>query len=143
MAHIVFVTLVAMLPYVNHAACVRTRAAAIETAAARGEGRGVPPSVLLVVGLLESHWGCHPASGGCWGAPRDAHHRSLAGTPDHAARALARSYAVCGDWRGAVSRFRSGLCRARQPAHRAYVRRAASLIAAIHARTGLPRPYGF
>lgn len=75
----------------------------------------VPAGVLLTVGFLESHLGCHPRSGGCWGAPIDPTHRLTAGTHHHAAVALATSYRVCGTWEGAISRFRCGLCRCPAP----------------------------
>lgn len=76
---------------------------------------GVPAGILLTVGFLESHLGCHPRSGGCWGAPIDPTHRLTAGTHHHAAVALATSYRVCGTWEGAISRFRCGLCRCPAP----------------------------
>lgn len=47
-----------------------------------------------------------------WGAPSSSRDRHTPGTPDDAARALATGYAVCGSWRGAITRFRSGLCNA-------------------------------
>jgi hypothetical protein len=133
--------LLGMLGHSRHTPCIeRHRDAIAERAAAAETAHGVPPAVLLVVGLLESHWGCHPASGGCWGAPVDRRHRLTAGTPDHAARALARSRAVCGSWAGAIARFRSGLCAPWQPAHRAYVATALRLVARAHARAGAPAP---
>jgi hypothetical protein len=69
---------------------------------------GVPPGVLLVIGYLESHLGCHPRSGGCWGAPVDRRHR---GTADNAASSLRNGFAACGTWEGAVGWFRCGACR--------------------------------
>ena len=104
--------LLSLYPHQRFGNCIRRRQHEI---AARAEGsatrHGVPVAILLSVGYLESSWGCHPRSGGCWGAPVDVRHRGTAGTADHAAAALARSYRVCGTWLGGVSRFRCGLCR--------------------------------
>jgi hypothetical protein len=133
-AQAVLATLLGMLPHLRHARCVEAhRADIVARADAAHETHGVPPAVLLVVGLLESHWGCNPRSGGCWGAPASRRHRFVAGTSDHAAAALARSYRVCGTWRGAVGRFRSGLCRPWQAEHRAYVAQAMGLVARLEA----------
>jgi len=132
MAAFLLTVLLGLFPHHRYPACVARRAPQIAAHAESAYAdHGVPPAVMLVVGLYESHWGCHPASGGCWGAPVDVRHRFTAGTPGHAARALARSYAVCGTWRGAVSRFRSGLCRPWQVAHRAYVRNVMALVARL------------
>lgn len=98
--------------------CLEDRHDAIARAidAAEREVPTVPPALLVAVGYYESWLGCHPRSGGCWGAPRDARHRYLAGTPADAARALARSLERCGDRAGAVRRFRVGLCNPRRQA---------------------------
>ena len=71
---------------------------------------GVPVSVLLAVGYLESHLGCAPRSGGCWGAPISPRRRGTAGGPAHAAAALAWGYRRCTTTLGAVSHFRCGRC---------------------------------
>ena len=94
------------------AECIKRRLPEITTRLEAAETTyGVPRGLLLAVGFLESHLGCAPGSGGCWGAPVSRNARGTAGTSDHAARALARSREVCGTWLGAVSRFRCGLCR--------------------------------
>ncbi len=98
----------------------------------------VPVGLLLATGWMESHLGCAAGSGGNWGAPRDIRHRNIAGTPDHAARALARSYVVCGSWSRAVGRFRSGLCAA--PHNRDYVATTLSLAVNVYARARVAVP---
>jgi len=141
MTELLFVTFLAMFPHFRYGTCIETRRAQIVAHAADASREaGVPPGVLLVVGFLESSWGCHPASGGSWGAPIDPRHRLVAGTAYHATRALARSYAVCGSWRGAIGRFRSGICRPWQANHRAYVARAIALIERLHTRSDTPLP---
>lgn len=71
----------------------------------------MPPQLFVAVGFLETHLGCARGEGGNWGAPISPTRRHVAGTPMHAARALWRSYEVCGDWEAATRRFRTGLCR--------------------------------
>jgi hypothetical protein len=73
----------------------------------------IPPSLILTVGFLESHFGCNPRSGGSWGSPIDRNHRGIAGTPIHTARDLANARKVCGSWFGALARYQSGLCHRR------------------------------
>lgn len=105
--------------------------------------QGVPPAVLLVVGMLESHYGCARNSGGCWGAPVDPTHRLTAGTPHHAAVALATSFRVCRTWQGAISRFRCGLCQCPARAGRGYSPEyAARLVEQVHSRAGWALPPG-
>lgn len=71
----------------------------------------VPPTELTAaVAFVETHLGCDINEGGNWGAPIDPQHRHTAGTHMHAVRALSRGYRACGDWDGAVMRFRTGLC---------------------------------
>lgn len=111
-------------------------AAAVDAYAAHG----VAPAVLLVTAFLETHIGTDDNEGNGWGAPASVRARHVAGTSDHAARALARSFAVCGSWTGAVGRFRSGLCRPWQAAHRAYVRTAMGLVVRVHGGAGVPLP---
>lgn len=120
---LILTALLALLPG-PQSRCIERHRPQIVAAAVSGErDRGVPAAVLLVVGFAETHLGCDAGEGGGWGAPIDMRHRHQAGTSDHAARALARSYAVCGTWAGAIGRFRSGLCTPWQLEHRAYVRR--------------------
>lgn len=122
-AELALAALLALFPHFPTRPCVVQRTHAITTALVEGErAHGVPPALLAAVAFHETHLGCDAGEGGNWGAPTDRRHRHTAGTPLDAARALARSYAVCGDWAGAVGRFRSGLCRPFNPAHRAYVR---------------------
>lgn len=141
MPHVLIALLINLIPHSPYLACIRANEAAIASTLAKSEhDYGVPPSVLLVVGLLESHLGCNPRSGGCWGAPIDMQHRNVAGTPLHAARALASSYRVCGTWRGAIGRFRSGLCRPTQHAHTQYVARAMTWIERLNTGVGVSTP---
>ncbi len=86
----------------------RRRPAIVAQAAAVAASRGVPPGVLLVVGYLESHYGCDPASGGSWGSPVDREHRLTAGTADHTGRDLQTSRARFSCWLEALSRYRCG-----------------------------------
>lgn len=93
------------------ASCLAARRGEIISAAEIAGGlTGVPLALLLVVGFRETHLGCHPRSGGGWGAPVDRLHRHTAGTAVHAARALSRGFAHCGSWEGAAAFFRCGLC---------------------------------
>lgn len=92
--------------------CMEQRATQIVAQVEEAERMfGVPPSVLLVVAYQETHIGCDRGEGGNWGAPISRRNRHTPGTSFHAARALARSFEVCGNWRDAVMRFRTGLCR--------------------------------
>lgn len=112
MTRALVLTLLAIWPRMAARRCLESRADEIADHLETGRtAHGVPPEILASVGWHETWLGCHPGEGGGWGAPIDVRHRHTAGTPEHAARALARSYAVCGTWRGAVTRFRSGLCR--------------------------------
>jgi len=114
LAALLFSALLAIYPHMNYRPCVEShRESIIAHAVSGAEEHNVPVGIVMVVGFLETHWGCNPASGGCWGAPIDPQHRGTAGTPNQAARALATSYRVCGErygWLGAVNRFRCGLC---------------------------------
>jgi hypothetical protein len=71
----------------------------------------MPVEIIATVGFLETHLGCARGEGGNWGAPISPLRRHIPGTPLQAARALWRSYEVCGNWEGAARRFRTGLCR--------------------------------
>ena len=99
----------------------------------------VPPSVLLVVGFMETHLGTDDGEGGGWGAPIDAQHPHKAGTSDHAARVLARGRKECGSWQGALSWFRSGQC-SPPPFAQKYVHDGTRLIERMHRRIGLRTP---
>ena len=105
-------------PSLAHRTCVRSRApqiaAAAEAAAQRHE---VPVGLLLAVAVLESHLGCNPRSGGCWGAPISRNRRGVAGTADHAASALALGLRRCGTDEGAIAHFRWGRCHVPAGAH--------------------------
>jgi len=115
----------------------RARDSIIADADAASSLHDVPVELLLVVGYLETHLGTDAGEGGGWGAPIDRRHRHTAGTAATAARVLRTSFAVCGSWRGAVSRFRSGLCR--PPGFAVdYVRRAMSISARVCALAALP-----
>ena len=94
------------------------------------ERHGVPPAILISVGFHETHLGVDEPD---WGAPADRRHRHTAGTPDDAARALASGYRACHSWRGAVSRFRSGLCTP-PPFARGYVASVMRLSQRLYAR---------
>lgn len=143
---LLFAALLAILPRVPQPmrGCIqRQHGDIVQQIARSAESYGVPPAVLLVVGMLESHYGCSPRSGGCWGAPVDRAHRATAGTPNQAAVALATSYRVCRTWLGAVARFRCGLCQCPTLAGRGYTPGyAVRLIERVHARAELPAPGG-
>ena len=105
------VALLAAYPHLAHRPCVVARASQIAADADSAAARyAVPVGVLLAVAVLESHLGCAPRSGGCWGAPVSRTRRQTAGRADHAASALALGFRRCGSWPGAVSHFRFGVC---------------------------------
>ena len=105
------VALLAAYPHLAHRACVEARAPQIAADADDAAARySVPVATLLAVAVLESHLGCAPRSGGCWGAPVSRTRRQTAGRADHAASALALGFRRCGSWPGAVSHFRWGRC---------------------------------
>ena len=111
-----------------------------EDVTAASEASGVPPSILLTVGFLESHLGVDAGEGGNYGAPVDHLHRHTAGTALHAARALARSYEICGTWFRAITRFRSGLCVFPRHLVGYEAPYAVRMIERIHALAGVPLP---
>jgi len=135
-------TLLNLYPYMsgNNRACIERNQVQIASVLERGEkAYGVPPLVLLSVGFAETHLGCDAGEGGNWGAPISRFQRHRAGTPVQAAQALQASYRVCGTWLGAISRFRSGLCRIpRRLAH--YPRNVVRLMTRISERTNQPLP---
>ena len=105
------VALLAAYPHLAHRACIVARAPQIAADADSAAARyGVPVGVLLAVAVMESHLGCAPRSGGCWGAPVSRTRRQTAGRADHAASALALGYRRCHSDEGAVSHFRWGVC---------------------------------
>ena len=80
-----------------HRGCIDTRRVDIVTQAdAAVAATGVPVRLLLAVGYAESHLGCAPRSGGCWGAPASRTARHTAGRASHAASALALGHRRCG-----------------------------------------------
>ena len=84
--------LLALLPPIPHPQRERIhlqREKIVSMATASSAHYRVPPSVLLVVGFMETHLGTDDGEGGGWGAPIDAQHPHKAGTSDHAARILA------------------------------------------------------
>jgi hypothetical protein len=134
--------LIALLPPIPHPQRERIqleRAKIVSMAAASSARYRVPPSVLLVVGYLETHLGTDDGEGGGWGAPIDALHPHKAGTSDHAARILARGRRECGSWQGALSWFRSGQCLP-PPFAQKYVHDGVWLIERMHRRIGLRTP---
>jgi hypothetical protein len=134
--------LVAVLPPIPHPQRERIqlqKERIVSMAAASSARYRVPPSVLLVVGFMETHLGTDDGEGGGWGAPIDAAHPHKAGTSDHAARILARGRRTCGSWQGALSWFRSGKCRP-PPFAQTYVGKGMWLIERMHARIGLRVP---
>lgn len=133
---ILFAALLAIFPRSPAVECLRARTDTIVTQAREAAARrGVPVGLLLAVGFMESHLGCDRASGGCWGAPISPDRRGTAGTPDHAAQALATSREVCGTWEGAVCRFRCGLCRC-PDRHTRYASTAMGLARRIYTSAG-------
>lgn len=140
----VFLSILPPIPQPMRSCVVRRNDEIVQMAQAGYEVHQVPVTLLLMVGFLESHWGCHPRSGGCWGAPIDPQHRLTAGTSNHAARALATSYRVCGTWEGAMNRFRCGLCVCRPSMIVGYTPEyAIHQVERLHERLWLPLPDNF
>lgn len=117
--------LLALLPARRpYAACLAARAErVVADADAASREHGVPVALLLAVGYAESHLGCAPRSGGCWGAPVSRTARHTAGRASHAASALALGHRRCGTWEGALAHFRGGRC----TGHAGYVARVGGL----------------
>lgn len=114
MAQLLLAALLQIFPYMsgNNRACIQRNFESIARVAEYAErNHHVPAAIMLSVGFLETHLGCDIGEGGNWGAPISASRRHVAGTPEQAAIVLERSYQVCHTWVGAISRFRSGLCR--------------------------------
>lgn len=113
--------LLTLFPHMSHGnrPCIERRVDVItEQAREASRMHNVPPHLLISVGFHESHLGCQETD---WGAPASRTRRHTPGTPVDAARALANGYAACRSWEGAVFRFRSGLCRSRDPNVMQYV----------------------
>lgn len=143
--YLLFMALFSMFPTSPARSCLeRRQTEVVQLATDAAERNNIPPSVLLVVGFSETHLGCDAGEAGGWGAPVDRHHRHTAGTPNTAAHILARSFEVCHTWEGAVSRFRSGMCRLPREDYRIpYVVRTLRIIELLHTRTGQPLPPAF
>ncbi len=109
------VTLLALFHPTARTRCIERRAPEIVAeASASAERHGVPPAIMLSIGLHESAFGCDPASGGSWGAPLSRRHRGFGvrtGNGERSASALALGFRMCGTWPGAVAMFRCGRCR--------------------------------
>jgi len=130
-------------PHTPSRACIEARQTEIVAHLDVAHGLGVPPGIMLAVAFHETHVGCDRNEGGGWGAPIDMQHRHVAGTPEHAIRALRRSFEVCGDWTGAVTRFRSGLCRLPASDRRnGYVRSVLGLAQSLYAAVPPGEPVG-
>ena len=132
--------LLAIFPSTPARSCMLARRDRIVAQAqAASTNHGVPLGVLYMVAFRETHVGCDRASGGCWGAPVSPTERHTAGTAEHAARALATSFARCHSWRGAISRFRCGLCTC-PPRYSGYVNTVMRYIGVLYDRVGEPLP---
>lgn len=108
--------LLTVSPSLQHRACIRAHLQEIaHQATESAQAHSIPLGLLLSVAVHESHLGCHPASGGCWGAPSSRLHRHRAGNASHAASALALGYRRCRTDEGAIAHFRWGRCHV--PAH--------------------------
>lgn len=142
-AYILVSALLNIFPYMsgNNRQCIQAHQETIAMHLTNGLNQfEVPQLVLISVGFSETHLGCDINEGGNWGAPISRFHRHTAGTPNHAAIALRRSYEVCNhSWVGAISRFRCGLCRCRGT-QAGYPIRVQSLMRRLSALTQLPMP---
>jgi hypothetical protein len=146
-AHLIALMVAALLhhyPNTPARACVEAHQIQIVDHLLVADQLGVPPGLALSVSFHETHVGCDRNEGGGWGAPIDMQHRHVAGTPEDAIRALRRSFEVCHDWEGAVSRFRSGICRLpRNDQRRAYVRSVLHLAGVLYRAVNGDNPHGF
>jgi hypothetical protein len=137
MARLMFLALMALFRHNSQYACMHRMGDQIaEKAEQAASTHHVPLGLLLAVGMKETHCGCDEPD---WGAPLSRRFRHVPGTVDTAAQALERSYAVCGTWRGAVTRFRSGLCTLHAGDPRlGYVADVMSIAQRIYVGAGLP-----
>jgi hypothetical protein len=141
-AQLILSAILAIFPYMsgNNRACIVQRQERIVQHATEGRtNHNVPELVMMAVGFSETHLGCDINEGGNWGAPISRHRRHTAGTPGQAAAVLRRSYEVCGNWSGAISRFRCGLCSCRGSTA-SYTPRVIGLMRTISTRSGVPMP---
>lgn len=137
-----FAALLFFYPNANYRPCLEARRDRIEIQAAEAaEENHVPVGVLLVIGWVESHNGCNPRSGGCWGAPIDRNHRLTAGRAGEAAHSLRMNFDNCHTWEGAISAFRSGSCHTLR--YRKYVTDVLWLIERAYAHVDEPLPPDF
>lgn len=120
----VLAAILAIFPFMsgNNRACIVSHRDRIEHQLAETTAAGVPIEIMAAVAFVETHMGCDRNEGGNWGAPIDRFHRHTAGTHMDAAQSLLTGHERCGDWDGAVMRFRSGMCRTQQPYAVRYVR---------------------
>lgn len=142
LAQLLLSAILSIYPYMsgNNRACIQRNFDAIASVASSSyQNFGVPQSVILAVGFLETHLGCDRGGGGNWGAPISQSLRHVAGTPLQAAQSLQTGFRVCHTWEGAISRFRSGACRIPQNmAH--YPANAISIITRISTISEIPLP---
>ena len=117
----------------NNRPCIERRHERIVQQLRETTAAGVPAPLMASVAFIETHLGCDRHEGGNWGAPIDRRHRHTAGDHMDAAQALLTGLQRCGTWDGAVSRFRSGLCRTRRTYVLRYVHNVNALVRRINA----------
>ena len=141
LAQLLFTAILLIFPNTPSRACLLSRQTRIEADIAHSSATyGVPAGLLVSVAFSETHLGCDRGSGGCWGAPIDAQHRHTAGNSDSAARVLRTGFDRChNSWRGAVSRFRCGLCACPEQ-YAGYVNRVLSLSRRLYLQARQPVP---
>jgi hypothetical protein len=136
----IVIAILALFPHMsgNNRRCIETQQDRIvqqlrEVSQPYEPGAPVPPTELTAaVAFAETHLGCDIHEGGNWGAPIDAQHRHTAGTHMNAVRALSRGYQRCGDWDGAIMRFRTGLCNPRRSPSERVRQQGAHYLRVIH-----------
>lgn len=137
MIKIYILTILSLFRNINYQTCIHNRIDEIATHARNSERlTGVPAPILLVIGFNETHWSCNPRSYGGWGSPISPQNRRTAGTPNQAAIALRNSYNICHSWRGAISRFRCGLCNC-PPRYNSYINNSVRMIKETYDRIGI------
>lgn len=141
LAQLLFAAILLIFPNTPSRACLMAHQANIEADITRSSATySVPAGLLVSVAFNETHLGCDRGSGGCWGAPIDAQHRHTAGNSDSAARVLRTGYDRChNSWRGAVSRFRCGLCACPEQ-YAGYVNHVLSLSRRLYTQAGRAVP---
>lgn len=142
LAQLLFTALISIFPNTPSLRCLLARRTNIEADITRSSASySVPAGLLVSVAFNETHLGCDRGSGGCWGAPIDAQHRHTAGNSDSAARVLRTGYDRChNSWRGAVSRFRCGLCACPEQ-YAGYVNHVLGLSRRLYTQAGQPIPF--